>query len=524
MPNGVAFAYIMQPSMSHTNLAFTLYRHALQTPQALAVACEGRALTYGELAARAAALGSALRQHPAWRAPTGHAPRVGIFTSRSPEACIALLGACWAGATYIPINPKQPEARLRNVLAQCGLSALVTDHTHQALLTPELAPDLPPVVQVVDDIAPAPSLSAPVGMADHDTAYIIFTSGTTGVPKGVMVSLAAARHYLGHIVHELDLTADDRVLESCEISFDFSVHNMFATWEAGASLHILPATKVMNAVRFAREQALTVWPSVPSLAGMLRQLKQLPPDSLPTLRLTVFGGEQLPAGTVHAWREAAPRSRIVNLYGPTEATVFCTQQVVDTPLPLTPGRDVVAIGHPLPGNRVCIVNEQDQPVPAGVTGELLIGGVQLADGYLNAPELTAARFPHIDGQRWYRSGDAALQDADGRLHCLGRIDNQVKVLGYRVELEEIDGHLRTASGIGLVGCVAWPLVDGMARGVVGFVAAEAVDSAALTARLQSQLPPYMVPTRIVALPSLPTNASGKVDRRALLAHLDTPAP
>lgn len=510
--------------MSSYNLAQSVHRHAQQTPQALAVCHEGRSLSYTDLAAHAAGIAQALRQNPNWHTPTGHPPRVGIFTSRSPEACMALLGACWAGATYVPINPKQPESRLRAVLAQCKLSALLTDQNHQPLLTPTLTPDLPPVVLTVEDIPPSATLMAPAGMAGQDTAYIIFTSGTTGVPKGVMIPLDAARHYLEHITQALDLQASDRALESCEISFDFSVHNMFATWEAGASLHILPANKVMNAARFAREQALTVWQSVPSLAGMLRQLKQLGPNSLPSMRLTVFGGEQLPASSVTAWREAAPRSRIVNLYGPTEATVFCTQQEVEEPLPLTPGRDVVAIGTPMPGNIFRVVNEQDQPVPAGVTGELLIGGVQLASGYLDAPDLSAARFPIMDGQRWYRSGDAAVQDATGRLHCLGRIDNQVKVLGYRVELEEIDGHLRTASGIPLVGCVAWPLVDGMARGIVGFVAATSIDSATLTAQLQRLLPPYMVPTRIVALPSLPTNASGKVDRRALLARLEQPAP
>jgi amino acid adenylation domain-containing protein len=520
-PEGVPLYHANR--MSRFNLALSVHRHALQTPQALAVSCEGHTLIYAELAARAHAVACALRNHSGWKLPSDRAPRVGIFTSRSLEACTALLGACWAGATYVPINPKQPEARLRAILSQCGLSALVTDRRHQPLLTEALAVDLPPQILVVEDIGPTSTLDEPMGMAGHDTAYIIFTSGTTGAPKGVMIPLTAACHFVNHIHRAVGLTPADRTLSSCEISFDVSVYDMFATWEAGASLHILPANKVMNAARFVREQDLTVWSSVPSLAGMLRQLKQLPPNSLPSLRLSLFGGEQLPAATLRTWREAAPLSQVINLYGPTETTVYCTLQPVAEPPPLTPGRDVVAIGQPFPGTGICIVDPNDQPVPTGVSGELLLSGVQLASGYLNAPELTADRFPVLNGQRWYRSGDAVMQDSGGQLHCLGRIDNQVKVLGYRVELEEIDGHLRTASGIALAGVVAWPQVDGMARGIVGFVAAESIDSAALIAQLQAQLPPYMVPTRIVALPTLPTNANGKVDRRALLKHLEAPA-
>jgi D-alanine--poly(phosphoribitol) ligase subunit 1 len=302
-------------------------------------------------------------------------------------------------------------------------------------------------------------------------------------------------------------------LETCELSFDFSVHNMFSTWEAGASLHILPATMVMNAVKFAQNSGLTVWNSVPSLAGMLRQVKALKPDSLANLRLTIFGGEQLPAGAVTAWQEAAPNATIFNLYGPTEATVFCLAQ--STPLPLTPGRDVVAIGTPLAGNDAAIFDENGQPITDGTPGELAIAGIQLATGYLGTPDLTAKRFPTHDGKRWYLTGDLAQRDDSGTFHCLGRIDNQVKVLGYRVELEEIDAHLRLVSGADVVGSIAWPLVDGMARAIVCFVGATTIDEAAIIADLKARIPPYMVPNRVIALASMPLNQSGKVDRHAL---------
>jgi len=270
---------------------------------------------------------------------------------------------------------------------------------------------------------------------------------------------------------------------------------------------------VMNAVKFAQNSGLTVWNSVPSLAGMLRQIKALKPDSLSALRLTVFGGEQLPEGVVEAWQSAAPNSTVFNLYGPTEATVFCLAQA--TPLSITPGRGVVAIGAPLPGSEAAIFDPHGRPVADGTPGELAIAGVQLAAGYHGTPELTAARFPTRDGKRWYLTGDLAIKDAAGTFHCLGRIDNQVKVMGYRVELEEVDAHLRVASGADVVGSVAWPLVDGMAHGIVSFIGAPTINSASVIADLKARIPPYMVPSRVIALDKMPLNQSGKVDRHAL---------
>lgn len=522
------------------NLASAVHRHGLARPDSPAVASRGRTLSYGELAGLASRLAACLTSSRAWKERDGQPPRVGILASRSVDACVAMLGACWAGATYVPIGLKQPEERIAALLGGSALAAFVTDDEGAKLLGERLPAAGPPLVihagQMplaaraggvdVQELAALPpvAVQAPAPMAASDTAYIIFTSGTTGVPKGVMISAGAARHYIAMITAELGLLASDRALETCELGFDFSVHNMFSTWEAGASLHILPASTVMNAVKFVRNAGLTVWNSVPSLAGMLRQVKALAPGSLATLRITVFGGEQLPAATATAWRNAAPDSAIYNLYGPTEATVFCLAERLGVPLHVTPGRDVIAIGAPLPGSEARVVDEHGQPLPDGTPGELMIAGRQLADGYLDAAILTAERFPSFDGKRWYRTGDLALRDGTGRFHCLGRIDNQVKVLGYRVELEEIDAHLRIVSGTDVVGAVAWPLADGMARGIVAFVGAAAVDAGAIIDALRTRLPVYMLPNRVIALVDMPLGQSGKVDRRALRQLLENAGP
>jgi D-alanine--poly(phosphoribitol) ligase subunit 1 len=510
------------------NLAWGVYRRATENADAPAVVFQGSTLRYGALAARASRLAACLAAQCGDR--QGEPLRVGILASRSAGACVAALGACWAGAIYVPFGLKQPEQRLIELFAQCRLQAIVTDDDGLKLLSERVLAACPPVIIHVGEAAvaatsqrniielatlPAAAVREPAPMAAADIAYIIFTSGSTGTPKGVMVSAGAFRHYVAAVNATLGMTASDRVLGVSELSFDVSAHNMFATWEAGAALHVLPASATMNAVKFARNAGLTVWNSAPSLAGMLRQVRALTPGCLPGLRVTAFGGEQLPAATVDAWRQAAPASAIFNVYGPTEATVGCLAQEIGDPLPVTPGRDVIAIGMPFPGSEARIVDDDGQPPADGLPGELLIAGAQLAAGYLDAPELTAARFPVIEGKRWYRTGDLALRDAAGRFHCLGRIDHQVKILGHRIELDEVDTHLRHASGVDLVSSVAWPLVQGSAHGIVAFVGAPAIDHDAIISALQARMPAYMMPRRVIAMRSMPLNASGKVDRHAL---------
>lgn len=523
-----------QPVDPGANLAQGLHRQSRIRPDALAVACQGRELSYLQLSRQAAGLARALQSHPRW--PAGDAaPRVGILGSRSIEACVAVLGTAWTGATYVPLGLKLPEERILAILAMGGLSALVVDTQGARLLSDKVLQAAPPIVLALGPEPPiagpgvewldpavlgAGVLQAPVRVAPQHTAYIIFTSGTTGAPKGVVVRADAVRHYIRTVSPLLGMQASDRALESCELSFDVAGHNMFCTWEAGASLHILPATRAMSAVSFAREHGLTVWNSVPSLVGMLRQLKALGPGALPALRFTMFGGEQLTRSIVETWRAAAPNSAIVNLYGPTEATIFCLAQAVHEPLPLSPGRDVVSIGKPMAGSEAVVLDAAGEPVADGTPGELALGGVQLATGYLDAPALTASRFVTLRGIRWYLTGDLALRDAAGNFHCLGRLDNQVKVLGHRIELEEIDAHLRQVVDTGLAAAVAWPVVDGAAQGLVGFVGGTGVDEARVIQALKARLPPYMVPARVLAVDDMPVNGSGKVDRKALRQRLE----
>ena len=521
------------------NLAKSVWWHSQTTPDAVAIVHQGQSLSYSQFAKRAREIAQRLAQSPNWQKSDTRPVKVGILASRGMDAAVAILGTCWVGAAYVPIGLKLPQDKILAILSACEFSAIIVDNEGDKLLTDTVLAACPKLLIRVDQLGTSdediesPSetvvqsqnltFSEPVQVQSDDLAYVIFTSGTTGAPKGVMISAGSVRNYVQTVVDKLELHATDRALETCEISFDFSVHNMFATWQAGAALYILPATLVMNAVKFARTAKLTVWNSVPSLLGMLQQLKVLQPGCLPDLRITVLGGEALPESTARLWQEVAPNTEIFNLYGPTEATVFCLAQVFSRQAPITSGRDFVCIGTALDGSDAMVVDAVGKEVSDGQPGELAIAGTQLAQGYIGQPELTAQKFPVFNAKRWYLTGDYAVKDPSGVFHCLGRIDNQVKISGYRIELEEIDAALRLVSGRDLVGTVAWPVVDGVAKGIVGFIAGSEMDHAELIIGLKQKLPPYMAPHRVIGLDHMPLNASGKVDRKALTEILKAAA-
>jgi non-ribosomal peptide synthetase component F len=317
----------------------------------------------------------------------------------------------------------------------------------------------------------------------------------------------------------------DRTAGLCETTFDISVFDMFFTWDRGAALHVVPAAQAMAPLAYLREREITVLFGVPSVARMLARMNLLRPGSLPSLRVSIFAGEPLAATLAESWSAAAPGSVVENFYGPTEAAVSCSHQRFE-PGGRTPSvRGIVSIGRPFPGTRLRILDAEHQPAPAGTAGELAIAGAQLALGYYGDAEQTGRKFVHLDGQRWYLTGDQAVMDGDGRLFYLGRLDNQVKVRGHRVELEEVEAHLRAVSGVEAVAVVAWPVHDGSADGLLAFVAGDLDDRVAeLRTALRARLPPHMVPTALHIVDSLPLTANGKIDRRALQAGLErTPA-
>jgi len=361
---------------------------------------------------------------------------------------------------------------------------------------------------------------APVQVGADHIAYIEFTSGTTGTPKGVMIYASGLVRYLAVIQDLYKITAEDRVAETADLSFDISVSNMFGAWGAGAALHIIPATQAMAPARFIQDNAITYWYSVPSIITFLKSMKVLTPNAFPTLRCSIFAGEPFPESSALAWKQAAPNSIVDNLYGPTEATVVCLLQRLTEPPTVTAQRGILAIGKAFPGTEVTIFGPDMRTCAPNQEGEIALAGAQLAAGYFGQPDLTADRFRMIDGKRWYLTGDKGYYEANGVFHHLGRFDHQVKVLGNRVELEEVEAHLRKAAQTELVAAVAWPSAHGVASGIVGFVSGAQMSPAQIKDRLKKQLPVYMVPTVVHEISDMPMTTSGKVDRKALIARLD----
>tara|TARA_R110002020_G_scaffold36134_18_gene108675 strand:- start:2142 stop:3719 length:1578 start_codon:yes stop_codon:yes gene_type:complete len=495
-------------------------------PERSAIVCGADVVTYSDLALKARLLARRIR-------PALTHGRCGILGSRSIEACVAILGTAWAGGTYVPLSLKYPEQRLIDLLDLLDLDVLIVDQAGFKLLSGpvrERCPDLmlvptgtpgefEPAVEATP-LSRGEELEHPVPVGEDHLAYIEFTSGTTGRPKGVMVSAGAVASYLDAMRGWYDFDPEDRAAETCDITFDLSVHNMLMIWQAGGCLHIMRPLDLVAPARFITRHKITTWLSVPSLVAIMKQTGTLAPGSLPSLRISLFCGEPLPVEIARDWSAAAPNSIVDNIYGPTEATIACLRQPWTEPGVVTASRGIVAIGHAYPGMKAMIVDAQLRPVADLTPGEIALGGRQLAEGYFAQASLTGERFPIIDGERWYLTGDSGYRDADGVFHHLGRLDNQVKVNGHRVELEEIDMQIRRAAGTDMACAVAWPVSHGSAQGIVGFVAGARAGSDAVRAALRDLLPPHMVPTHIHVLETLPLNGNGKVDRKALLARLD----
>ena len=512
------------------NPAQPVFEQCLRTPDRLALYADGVELSYAQLRMRAARLAQTLQARG-----TGRGARIGILGSRSLTAMLAVLGAAWAGATYIPLGVRWPQSRLQSVLDRVALGGLIADEAGLALLTPSLQSAIP-LLFVPNDAAwhslpselqrKAIRLDAlteydgnmlPTPLAAGDLAYIVFTSGTTGVPKGVMVPCTALGAYLAALAARKAMTPQDRASQFTELTFDPSVGEIFVPWRAGASLHVVPPVSQVSPAKFIRERRLTIWGSTPALIAWMRATRSLQRGSLPSLRYSSFGGEPLPLASIHAWQAAAPNSAVDNLYGPTEATVDCAGQRVEpgADAVTTPERGIAAIGLPHPGTELAVLGADLRRVAPGERGELAIAGAQLSAGYLGAPELSAERFPCIEGKRWYLTGDLALQDAHGMFHVLGRGDNQIKILGHRVELEDIEAHVRAIAGTDQVAALAWPIEDGVAQAIVCFVAGSTLQPAAIRRALRERVPAHMVPGTIHSAASLPLTSSGKLDRRAL---------
>jgi non-ribosomal peptide synthetase component F len=445
-------------------------------PQNTALVYRDQEITYKDLFGKA--------QDLILTTPFSSLPYVVLSGDRTLDEYIGIV-SCWiSGKPYIPLNPKFSESRCQQILSQL-------------------------------DNAPPEKLDG--------LAYIIFTSGTTGAPKGVPIRQSQVAQYALAMQKNIYPTARDVMLQIHDFSFDYSVMELVLAWTNGAKLIHVPNDKVVMAPRYVQDNDVTIWMSVPSLASMGYRLGMLPPNSLPSLRVSIFSGEALNYETIRQFSLAAPNSKLLNLHGITEATVTDTYFEVDRDMlaeetPQNTSYQVIPMGWPHFGVEMGLFKPDSTEPTVGV-GELCISGKQVTDGYLNNPDLNIQRFFDFDGKRWLRTGDLAEYSEEHGYCYRGRADRQIKFKGYRIELQDIESALRAVSKSDLVCAIPYPVSeDGTIEGLVGVVGRLPVGDLnvdQILDALPNILPSYMVPAKVLMIDEMPLSINGKVDFKAV---------
>lgn len=514
-------------------------RSAERFPGRPAVVAEGKTLPYEGLRESACSIAATIQQFQ--DAPT--TPLTAVFAYRSPTAFVGVMASLLAGNGYVPLNRTFPVDRTQAMFEQSECRSIVADaesaaqldklldHSQNALLI--VLPDIEDVGPLrsqwprhffvgLKDLAPAGKWREPVAQPNA-IAYLLFTSGSTGTPKGVMVAQRNVTAFLDYMVDRYQITEMDRLSQMFDMTFDLSAFDMFAAWERGACVCCPPQKALIKPGKFIQDNELTIWFSVPSTVAFMKQLGMLKPGRYPSLRFSLFCGEPLPVSSAEAWLQAAPNSVLENLYGPTELTIACTLHRWDSARSSSESElGIVPIGYPYPGMNVLVADPELNEVRPGEEGELLMNGPQMGLGYWKDPDKTKAAFVVPPGRTevFYRTGDRVRRPVgNGPLTHLGRIDFQVKILGHRVELGEIEAVVRNHCGLDGVVAVGWPPTPSGAGAIEVFIEGDEANKDVLRSAVAAELPEYMVPRRLHFMRTLPRNANNKFDRKAMIQLL-----
>jgi len=458
--------------------------------------------------------------------------RVALALPKSPVAIVSMLAALKAGLIYVPVDVANPLARVQAILDHARPSVVLACEA-----TAELAGGLglgaARLLSVAGELPGARLVAAPaagqaaepvrVARRPEDVAHMMFTSGSTGEPKGVLVTHAMVGAFLDWALAYFGHRPGERISGHPPLHFDLSTFDVFGTLSSGGELHLPPPGMLLprQLAAFIRDSQLTQWFSVPSTFSYLVRGGAIAAGDFPSLRRVIWCGEVMPPAVLAHWMTRVPQASYTNLYGPTETTIASSFHRVSEP-PADIG-EAIPIGRPCAGEEIEVMGPGLVPVGEGETGELLIAGAGVSPGYWHDAQRTAEAFvtEPATGRRLYRTGDLGRRDGDGVLHYVGRSDGQVKTRGYRVELGEIETALGAVGGVaecavvalasdgfeGSAICCAWSSMEGAD-----------LDARLLRAELASALPSYMLPSRWLELDELPRNRSGKLDRNRLRAR------
>ena len=507
-------------TLFEAQVAQTPEAEAVHTQPIRAIAC----LTYRELNARANQLAHHLRA-----GGVGPETIVGVCLERSAETLISLLAIFKAGGAYMPLDPALPDERLVTLLTQSGARMILTRQQYVARLAGQDA-----AIICFDADAALLAQQPTSNLVTHATpaqlAYVLFTSGSTGVPKGVMIEQRGMVNNLRAKIHDHGLTAHDKLAQTAPPGFDISLWQFLAALLVGGTVRIFSdelARDPVALLHHTEAERITVLEVVPSLFRFMLDELHAPGGQRPTfaaLRWLSLTGEALPPNLCNAWLASYPHIPILNAYGPAECSDDATHHSITAPFP--PDATSVPIGRPLPNVRLYVLDKQLQLVPVGVPGELCIGGIGVGRGYLNEPERTAEVFlrdPFVaqPDARLYRTGDMARYRPDGNIEYLGRTDHQVKLRGFRIELGEIEAVLDQHGAVEKSVAAIQATANGEQQLVAYVALTQQGDGSTLVPQwrdfLSARLPSYMVPSHFVVLDALPLTPNGKLDRKRLPA-------
>ncbi|MGN0362274.1 MAG: amino acid adenylation domain-containing protein [Bilifractor sp.] len=489
-----------------------LEQTAQRIPGQTAVEDQETSCTWGELLDQARRAGSCFA-----KARSAGRPVV-LMVEKSCQALALLYGALYSGSSYVFVDPDQPQERVRKILHTTGAGIVVMER-REDFSGWENGPDGPVVFldaeEVLNHAVCMPLLEAVRARAkDTDLLYTVFTSGSTGDPKGIAVSHRAVMDFISHFIRETGIREEDVIGNQAPFDFDVSVKDIFSSCFTGAKLVIIPRTCFAmpgQLVDYLIAKKVTVLIWAVSALCMISQFGGFDYRTPVRLRMVMFSGEVMPARQLRIWQDALPKTQFINLYGPSEITCNCLYYRI-------PGHfqgDVLPIGIPFAGRKVFLrdtagaqITQADRP------GEICVAGESLADGYLNDPEKTARAFVRGESGRYYRTGDIGYLGSDGLFYFVGRKDSQIKHMGHRIELGEVENAMLKVPGIERACCV----FDRERNRIYGFYQG-GTQGKAVRENLKEHIPGYMVPNRLVRVEQFRLNAHGKIDRKQLLEEI-----
>lgn len=525
--------------MTVSRLQDYITREAEHRPDAIALVDGEHTLTYQALERRSNQLARLLLEG-------GCEPgdRIGLLLPKSADAVIGMLAALKAGGLYVPVDPESPASRIEKIMlaAECRyvLAGTAATGLLEKLMPMMAAKTRPGLVWMSGaepaglDVQPrftkadAEALSTePLATAlqpDAGPAHLLFTSGSTGQPKGVIVTHANVIAFVDWAKAYFGMNEHDRVSCHSPLHFDLSTFDLYGGFAAGAEVHLVPAKLNLfpkGLIAFMRDRRLTQWFSVPSVLTYLTRFDAVEGGDFPEMKRLIWCGEVFPTPPLISWMQKLPHVTFTNLYGPTEATIASSYYTMPA-IPDDPHASV-PIGKACGGEEMLILGEGLEPQPKGETGEIYIAGAGITDGYWRDVAKTEAAFrPHRDpsaaaGESMYRTGDLGYVGEDGQIHFVGRADTQIKSRGHRIELGEIETALNSLPEVGQVAVVAIEIDFGSYNICCAFASADGHDPSPqeVKARLSALVPRYMLPVRWQKMTTMPSNANGKIDRVAL---------